>query len=47
MTREKMKQMPDRFCCSLCSPNKMFDCDARVVSCQELMYYLISIKDYD
>ena len=47
MTREKMKQMADSFCCASCSPNKMFDCDTRAVSCQELMYYLISIKDYD
>ena len=47
MTREKMKQMADSFCCASCSSDKMFNCDTRNVSCTQLMYYLINIKDYD
>ena len=47
MTREKMKQMTDSFCCASCSSDKMFNCDTRNVSCTQLMYYLINIRDYD
>jgi hypothetical protein len=47
MTREKMKQFANSFCCAACGMLNMIDCDSHEKSCQELANYLYSIKDLD